>query len=155
MFKPKKNVYVGVGDRQNIEYDITLNGETFDPAPSLKIRNHSPTGFAWGYGGSGPAQLALAILLEEFKKEIAERFYQDFKFEVIAGLPPQGEWRLDSRAIYEWMSNHLQTRYNAARKKLQELESGTQEWRDADHALQEAILALQEAILDIQDITDA
>ena len=28
----------------------------------LDLANHSPTGFSWGYGGSGPAQLALAIL---------------------------------------------------------------------------------------------
>ena len=28
---------------------------------SLAVRNHSPTGPAWGYDGSGPAQLALAI----------------------------------------------------------------------------------------------
>ena len=28
------------------------------------IRNHSPSGFNWGYGGSGPAQLALAILAD-------------------------------------------------------------------------------------------
>jgi hypothetical protein len=27
----------------------------------LDLANHSPTGFEWGYGGSGPAQLALAI----------------------------------------------------------------------------------------------
>ena len=25
----------------------------------LNVRSHSPTGFAWGYSGSGPAQLAL------------------------------------------------------------------------------------------------
>lgn len=27
-----------------------------------ELVNHSPTGFEWGYGGSGPAQLAFAIL---------------------------------------------------------------------------------------------
>lgn len=34
--------------------------------PKLKLVNHSPTGFSWGYGGSGPAQLALAILADHF-----------------------------------------------------------------------------------------
>ena len=29
--------------------------------PSLAPRNHSPTGFARGYGGSGPAQSAPAL----------------------------------------------------------------------------------------------
>lgn len=32
--------------------------------PSLRLRNHSPTGFEWGYLGSGPSQLALALVLD-------------------------------------------------------------------------------------------
>ncbi len=32
----------------------------------LELRNHSPTGFNWGYAGSGPCQLALAILADHF-----------------------------------------------------------------------------------------
>lgn len=60
-----------------------------DPGPSLKIRNHSPDGFQWGYGGSGPSQLALAILLDlGIDIQIAEEIYQKFKFDVIANLPP-------------------------------------------------------------------
>ena len=31
---------------------------------SLQIVDHSPDGFQWGYNGSGPAQLAAAILNE-------------------------------------------------------------------------------------------
>ncbi|GAI22752.1 unnamed protein product, partial [marine sediment metagenome] len=34
------------------------------PDASQKICDHSPDGFNWGYAGSGPAQLALAILLD-------------------------------------------------------------------------------------------
>ena len=59
------------------------------PTKSLKVRNHSPSGFNWGYGGSGPAQLALAILLDLYPErgaEWAERYHQDFKFKIIAGL---------------------------------------------------------------------
>lgn len=66
---------------------VWLNGKFLDPARSLAVRNHSPDGFQWGYGGSGPAQLALAILLEFFPRQQAEENYQDFKFDVIAGLP--------------------------------------------------------------------
>ena len=32
--------------------------------PRLDLRNHSPTGFSWGYLGSGCAQLALALLVD-------------------------------------------------------------------------------------------
>jgi len=52
----------------------------------LALRNHSPTGFAWGYGGSGPAQLALALLFDATgDKELALQHYQDFKWRVVAG----------------------------------------------------------------------
>ena len=43
--------------------EIYLDGKYLDPARSQKAWNHSPDGFNWGYGGSGPAQLALAIML--------------------------------------------------------------------------------------------
>jgi hypothetical protein len=51
----------------------------------IELRNHSPTGFNWGYGGSGPAQLALALLMDATgDPELALRHYQDFKFEFVA-----------------------------------------------------------------------
>ena len=37
------------------------------PSRSQDLYNHSPTGFNWGYGGSGPSQLALARLREAIK----------------------------------------------------------------------------------------
>ncbi len=63
-------------------------GRPLDPAPSLAVRNHSPDGFAWGYAGSGPAQLALAILLDRTGDPArAARHYQAFKREVVARWP--------------------------------------------------------------------
>lgn len=66
---------------------VKLDGKFLSPKKSQKLRNHSPDGFAWGYAGSGPAQLALAILLEATHKELAQDLYQKFKFEFIAKLP--------------------------------------------------------------------
>ena len=43
---------------------VWLDGVQLSPARSQKVYNHSPNGFNWGYGGSGPAQLALAMMLE-------------------------------------------------------------------------------------------
>lgn len=65
----------------------------------LEHVRHSPTGFEWGYGGSGPAQLAFAILLDHFKDvNRARAWYQPFKWKVIANL--QGcEWELSSEKI--------------------------------------------------------
>jgi hypothetical protein len=55
-----------------------------DPAPSQRIVNHSPDGFAWGYGGSGPSQLALAVLMDLFPVADALAVYQDFKWAFVA-----------------------------------------------------------------------
>lgn len=70
--------------------EVYLDGKKLDIEPSLKYRNHSPSGFMWGYGGSGPAQLALAIMLKTLKGSSSEYRipdYQKFKFDVIAKLP--------------------------------------------------------------------
>lgn len=51
---------------------------------------HSPTGFEWGYGGSGPADLALNILGLFVPPPEAWRLHQDFKWRFIAGMPKEG-----------------------------------------------------------------
>ena len=64
----------------------------------LEIRAHSPTGFAWGYGGSGPAQLALALLMDALgDREMAERHYQEFKRTHIATWKDQ--WSITAEEI--------------------------------------------------------
>jgi len=64
--------------------------------------NHGPTGFAWGYGGSGPAQLAYAILRDYgLPREVAFRLYQDFKWDVIAKLPQDEPFVVTGDAIEE------------------------------------------------------
>lgn len=66
---------------------VTVNGVRLSPAPSLKVRNHIPTGFAWGYSGSGPSQLALAILLKAgVPQDRAVTFYSRFRDQFIAPL---------------------------------------------------------------------
>ena len=85
------------------ELTVTVNGQALDPR--FDLRNHSPDGFAWGYGGSGPAQLALAILADHFgDDEQALAHYQDFKWKVVAGLPRDG-WSLTSDQIQEALAS--------------------------------------------------
>jgi Family of unknown function (DUF6166) len=68
--------------------------------PGYKYIQHSPTGFAWGYLGSGPAQLAFAILLDHFGMPgPAVLHYQDFKHNVIASLNVNDGWELTSDQI--------------------------------------------------------
>lgn len=55
--------------------------------PRLDLWSHSPTGFNWGYNGSGPAQLALALLADALgDDQLAITLYQPFKNAFVAGL---------------------------------------------------------------------
>ena len=74
---------------------VSLDGKELSPTRSQGIRNHSPDGFAWGYCGSGPAQLALAILLEVFPEDMAVEKYQDFKRDVLAKLRMEADFLID------------------------------------------------------------
>jgi hypothetical protein len=86
-------VYVGTrGDpcRVTVEED---GQEPRDLPLRLDLRNASPTGFEWGYGGSGPAQLALAILADATgDDDLALRLHQPFKWTWIAPLPRRSPW---------------------------------------------------------------
>ena len=67
----------------------------------LDLQCHSPTGFEWGYGGSGPAQLALALLAHCMDDETALRFYHEFTRKVIAALPRDNPWEMTCDQIRE------------------------------------------------------
>ena len=72
------------------------------PSASQKLRTHSPDGFEWGYSGSGPAQLALALLLDVTgNPDLAQAYYQDFKFHWVASWGQ--EWEITSWEILEWL----------------------------------------------------
>jgi len=76
---------------------VTVNGELLELR--LDLRNHSPDGFDWGYGGSGPGQLALAMLADHLGDvEEALNLYQRFKWAVIAELPKK-HWILTGSEI--------------------------------------------------------
>ena len=63
--------------------------------------NHSPCGFEWGYGGSGPAQLALAILCKVMHDdERAVRLHQPFKFRVVAGWDQNSRWLITEQEVW-------------------------------------------------------
>lgn len=82
--------------------EVRIGDQVLDPAESQKLYNHSPDGFAWGYGGSGPAQLALALLLQFTDKKFAIDNYQDFKAEVLANKPADYTLTLQEMTIVDW-----------------------------------------------------
>jgi hypothetical protein len=82
---------------------VWIDDRELSPERSQAVVNHSPTGFAWRYAGSGPAQLALALLLDITRhKEMALLWYQDVKRQIIAKLPP-ADFTIDSQEIIDFM----------------------------------------------------
>lgn len=75
----------------------------------LDEKNSSPTGFDWGYNGSGPAQLAYALLRFYFSELIdprvakvwAQDHHQEFKEKVVAKLPYEG-WQMVETSLTGW-----------------------------------------------------
>jgi hypothetical protein len=95
------SVYQGI----RIEQVCMVRKDAYPLSPrwSQSVRNHSPAGFNWGYQGSGPAQLALALLLEETEVREARRAYQDFKRQVVSRWGDD-QWACTSEAIHTWLA---------------------------------------------------
>lgn len=104
-------IYEYRGDPQDFAVfvvDETAAARALDPR--LDLRNHSPTGFAWGYPGSGPAQLALALLSHALgSDERAAELYQEFKDAIIAKLDREQAWRLTTHDVLGWVLKHSST----------------------------------------------
>lgn len=88
--------------------DYGPDGVTVEAGPDRAYRlphiaRHSPDGFAWGYRGSGPHDLALAILTDLAGADVAERHYRDFCVQVVADLPQRTPWRLHEAPIRAWL----------------------------------------------------
>lgn len=92
--------YVGAsGDDEHVVVVYPPNGAPYELNPRFDVRNHSPTGFCWGYHGSGPAQLALAILCDYLGRDEALRYYQQFKDAAIATIPRENNFELTTTEI--------------------------------------------------------
>ena len=103
----KHKTYYSFDDSNSATVFVSNDGLEMEPLPlRLDIVNHSPTGFAWGYSGSGPAQLAVAILADWMSCDHAAlALHQRFKAAGIAGLPEK-HWSLtddDLVRIFETM----------------------------------------------------
>lgn len=85
---------------------VTINSQILLPEESWKIYKHTtdPDDWCnWGYAGSGPAQLALAIMLRFCRKEEAVSIYQAFKFDVIAKLPGDRDFAIPNERVHNWL----------------------------------------------------
>jgi len=66
------------------------------------IMYHSPDGFEWGYGGSGPSDLARSILYDVAGLAVADRYYQLFKEKFLCHTDKDG-FTLKEEDILNWL----------------------------------------------------
>ncbi len=109
--------------------DARIEGVTCWRAPDGTARSsipqrhvhYAPTGFDWGFGGSGPADLALNVLAlflplapdatgvalrdGSSVSEAAWVLHQEFKYDLIATLPRAGGY-ITARMIRVWIATH-------------------------------------------------
>lgn len=65
---------------------------------------HSPTGFEWGYGGSGPSDLAYNILRTiGLPIPKAQALYHHFKRAFIESMPHEGR-TIKEAEIWQWIN---------------------------------------------------
>jgi hypothetical protein len=92
--------------------DAVLPMPAIDPKREAR---HSPDGFQWGYAGSGPAELARAILVALHPDNPAVRHpacYQAFKVDVIARIAGDTLWLTGDQVatwLARWRSLHAAT----------------------------------------------
>lgn len=86
-----------------------MGAYSLTPEASLKVMNHSPTGFEFSYRGAGPSQLSLSILLDYFKSpQSALHFYQDFKDSFIAVVKGE-QFEISDEDIDQWVRSKKET----------------------------------------------
>jgi hypothetical protein len=73
---------------------VWVDGKKLMLVPSLKVFNHSPDGFAWGYASSGPAQLALTVLMVFIDNDSAVRLHQTFKSDALVSLDRESDFTI-------------------------------------------------------------
>jgi len=87
-----------------LENAVYIDGARISTANSRRLRDHAPDGgVSWNYLGSGPSQLALALLLHFGATDTeALGWYMEFKREIIANIPPT-DFTMKNERVTEWL----------------------------------------------------
>jgi hypothetical protein len=91
-----------VGDANLFDEQVfaVRDGEVRFLNPHYELENFSPDGLSWGYRGSGPAQLAIAMLMEvmgDWKR--VQPLWPAFQDEFVVKLPRDANWTADGGTV--------------------------------------------------------
>jgi len=96
-----------VGKRYEESNVVVVVAEGEKPVRLSHHVQHSPDGFNWGYGGSGPAELARCLLWDLLGEEPEVAIYQGFKREIIAAQTKDA-FCLTSTEISCWLEDWVE-----------------------------------------------
>ena len=108
----KNNTYYGLVTPGEMNWMVYVESadhgrHNFDEKKAHRAGFAMSDGVSWGYIGSGPTQLAAALLLEETEDvEFTREWLDLFCREVIAALDKNKPFRLTSGQIEEWCDEH-------------------------------------------------
>jgi len=94
--KPTERTFVGTPP-----YTVTFDGRP------LEHRGGHSRDFCWGYGGSGPADLAFSIIaamIPEAVDDVVREIAYQFKWEIVAKLPQDKAWILTHHQVRNWIA---------------------------------------------------
>ena len=112
-------------DRGRVEVIVVI--DDLVPVPLQHRMRHSPDGFEWGYGGSGPSDLARSILWDYFGAEPHPACYQDFKFHFVAPASVDG-FVVSEPEIDQWLAGWRDSRRGNRGTACATLYEEAQEW---------------------------
>ena len=103
----RSTTYVGERDGDGIGHvfiELYESGQLMRRFELPHIVKHSPTGMEWGFGGSGPSDLANSLLAHVIEVNgVASALYQQFKADVVSRLNQDG-FRLTDAEVREWLN---------------------------------------------------
>ena len=119
-YEPKSEARIYRGKRLGVNPD-TASNVSITVEENGEIKNlrhhvyHSPTGMNWGYGGSGPADLACSLLWDVLGEEPSTGMYQDFKWAFVAGW--KETWEISKKEILDWITQYALKKADEYKKK--------------------------------------
>lgn len=96
---PRDRTYTGkVRDHNDI---VTADGEKLDPRPDL---NSGVSEFSWGYTGTGPHTLAVALLADAYTDRYARARGMELKNNLTSKLPMGEPWEITAGEIEQYLN---------------------------------------------------
>ena len=127
VFRGRKSGVDCVVELDNDSYTTQLSLEN-----SLQVVDHSPDGFQWGYQGSGPSQLAAAILNEVTEDlEITREYYELFKLNHVSRWAD--EFEINEVQVRDWLRSVGAVQASVIDKAKKEFKAFGQLYERAKH----------------------